>query len=73
MLVLSRKVGEAIRIGSEIDIVVLSTTNGRVKIGIDAPRYISVRRVELERAPEHEQKEAVAVDQGAGEVVLAGG
>jgi carbon storage regulator len=47
MLVLSRKVGEAIRIGDDIEVVVLGAHNGRVKIGISAPRHVDVFRGEL--------------------------
>jgi carbon storage regulator len=47
MLVLSRKAGEQITIGESITIVVLEFANGRVRIGIDAPREVSVHRAEL--------------------------
>jgi len=47
MLVLTRKNGETISIGDSILIKVISVGNNRVKIGIDAPRSISVRRAEL--------------------------
>lgn len=50
MLVLSRKVGEAIRIGDNIEIVVVDISKGRVKIGISAPRHVSVLRAELATA-----------------------
>lgn len=48
MLVLSRKIGEAIRIGDDIEIVVLDATRGRVKLGITGPKHVSVRRSELD-------------------------
>jgi len=47
MLVLSRKAGEKIAIGDNIVIVVVDCGNGRVRIGIDAPRDVSVRRTEI--------------------------
>ena len=37
MLVLSRKKGEAIRIGDDVVITILESDTGRVKVGIDAP------------------------------------
>lgn len=50
MLVLSRKVGESILIGKDIEVKVLSIdADGRVKIGIDAPREVKVIRKELEK------------------------
>ena len=47
MLLLSRKVGEKIRIADDITLVVTSIQGDRVKIGIDAPMSISVLRGEL--------------------------
>jgi carbon storage regulator len=44
MLVLSRKVGEAIKLADDIEITVLAVDNTRVRLGIRAPRHISVRR-----------------------------
>lgn len=49
MLVLSRKTGELIDIGDEIQVVVLGVSNGRVKLGFEAPRSVAVRRREVER------------------------
>jgi carbon storage regulator len=47
MLVLSRKLGESIQIGSNVRAVVVSVTNGRAKLGIDAPDHIRILRTEL--------------------------
>ncbi len=44
MLVLSRKVGEAIKLADDIEITVLAVDNTRVRLGIRAPRHIDVRR-----------------------------
>lgn len=49
MLLLSRKIGERISIGDEIDIVVVNATKGRVELGVNAPREVPIRRSELER------------------------
>ena len=49
MLVLSRKTGERINIGEDIQIVVLEVSHGRVKLGFEAPREVSVRRNEVAR------------------------
>lgn len=50
MLVLSRKVGEEIVIGGNIRIVITKLENGRVKIGVDAPKDVKVLRSELPEA-----------------------
>ena len=47
MLVLSRKVGERIQIGDDVQLVVLRSTGGRVRLGIDAPREVSIQRHEV--------------------------
>ena len=52
MLVLSRKLGEKVRIGKEITITMVEFRGNRVKIGIEAPGHISVLRAELDETPE---------------------
>ena len=47
MLVLTRKVGEQIKIGDEIVVSVVEVDRGNVRLGIDAPRHISILRQEV--------------------------
>jgi len=47
MLVLARKLDEAITIGDDIVVKVISVEKGIVKLGIDAPTSISIVRNEL--------------------------
>jgi carbon storage regulator len=47
MLVLSRKVGEKLVIDDNITITITELAGGRVKIGIEAPRHVSILRGEL--------------------------
>ena len=54
MLVLSRKAGEAIHIGSGISVTVLRVRGKGVSLGISAPRTVQVRRTEL---PSHGSSE----------------
>ena len=51
MLVLSRKIGEEIRIGSCMNLSVLGISGGRVKLGISGPRAIRVAHAELSDRP----------------------
>jgi len=46
MLVLTRRKGESIAIGDNIQIQVLSVKGGQVRIGVNAPREVSVNREE---------------------------
>lgn len=47
MLVLSRKIGEVITIGSNVRITVLSFDRGVIRLGIEAPKEIAVHRKEV--------------------------
>ncbi len=48
MLVLSRKVGDSIKIGDNIEIVVNRISGNRVTIGVDAPKDVRILRGEVE-------------------------
>jgi carbon storage regulator len=61
MLVLSRKVGEAIKLSDDIEITVLAVDNLRVRLGIRAPRHIDVRRTELDVSVGQANREAAVV------------
>lgn len=47
MLVLSRKIGEVITIGSSVSVTVLSVDRGIIRLGIEAPKSIPVHRKEI--------------------------
>lgn len=47
MLVLTRKINESIRLGSEIVVTVIEVRGGRVRLGISAPNSVPVIRTEL--------------------------
>jgi carbon storage regulator len=51
MLILSRKVGERIRIADHIKLVVTAIESGRIKIGIEAPKTVQALRAELASHP----------------------
>jgi len=47
MLILTRRLGESIKIGDDVDVVVLSMQGNQVRLGINAPKEISVHREEI--------------------------
>ena len=47
MLILTRKTGETLRIGDEIEITILSQKGGQTRIGISAPPNVPVHREEV--------------------------
>jgi len=47
MLILTRKVGESVLIGKDISITVLSVRGNQVKLGVEAPKEVSVHREEI--------------------------
>ena len=47
MLILTRKLGEAVKIGEHITITVLGNKGPFVRLGIDAPRTVTVHREEV--------------------------
>ena len=59
MLILTRKVGEKLIIGDDISITTLNIKGNQVRLGIDAPRELTIRRDEIEMPPELNSPEAV--------------
>jgi carbon storage regulator len=47
MLVLTRRIGQAIRIGADVEVHVIRVEGDRVVLGFDAPREIAISRSEL--------------------------
>lgn len=57
MLILTRRVGESLRIGDEVSVTVLGIKGSQVRIGVNAPKSISVHREEVyERINEESSK-----------------
>lgn len=62
MLVLTRKAGEAVRIGDDIEIMVVEILGNAIRLGIEAPREVRVLRSELEGTEPLRKETASAVE-----------
>ncbi|GAB6167716.1 carbon storage regulator CsrA [Clostridium carnis] len=62
MLVITRKKGESILIGDNIEITISKIDDGSVKLGVSAPKDISILRKEIYKAVESENLEAIKID-----------
>lgn len=47
MLILTRKTNEVIKIADDVEVVVIAVENGRVRLGIGAPKDVPVHRAEV--------------------------
>lgn len=56
MLILTRKVGETLMIGDEIEVTILSLKGNQVRIGVNAPKDVPVHREEIYDRIKREQQ-----------------
>lgn len=62
MLILTRRVGETLVIGDEVTVTVLGVRGNQVRLGVNAPKDVSVHREEIYQRIQQEKEQ----DEGAG-------
>jgi carbon storage regulator len=63
MLILTRRPGEAILIGEEIEILVKEVGRNHVRLGINAPKSVTIRRLETLGKPKQTEESDSEADQ----------
>ncbi|MBN2221204.1 MAG: carbon storage regulator CsrA, partial [Vallitaleaceae bacterium] len=63
MLALTRKIGESIMIGDDVEITVISVNGDQIKLGINAPKNIAIHRKEVFLQIQEENKAAAGTSE----------
>ena len=71
MLVLTRKLGEVIRVGDVVTVRVLEVKGNQVRLGVEAPAEVRIYREEVYRAIRKENEEAVLRQTGSIDLATA--
>jgi carbon storage regulator len=62
MLILTRRVGESLMIGDEVTVTVLGVKGNQVRIGVNAPKTVSVHREEIYERIQQEAEAGAAAE-----------
>jgi carbon storage regulator len=72
MLILTRRVGETLMIGDDVSVTVLRVKGNQIRLGVNAPKNVSVQREEIfERMKGEDDEPAPGDDPDAGEATPA--
>jgi carbon storage regulator len=63
MLILTRRIGETVIIGDDVSITVLGVKGNQVRLGVNAPRDVSVHREEIYQRIKFEQEQKGGADE----------
>ena len=62
MLILTRKAGERICIGGDVEVTIVSIRGNQVRVGVNAPKDVAVHREEIYRRIENQQSSSQITD-----------
>lgn len=68
MLILTRRMGETLMIGDEVSVIVLGVKGNQVRIGVNAPKEVSVHRAEIYQQIQKEKLSNLTYIEGAVEL-----
>ncbi len=71
MLVLTRRIGEKVLIGDDVEVTILDIKGDSIRIGIDAPRSTRIQRAEIVEAVRAENAEAAGAGEDAEQALRA--
>lgn len=63
MLILTRRVGETLMVGDDVTVTVLGVKGNQVRIGVNAPKDVSVHREEIYQRIQKEKSESADSDE----------
>lgn len=61
MLVISRRIGETLMIGTDVTVTILDVKGNQIRLGIDAPREVDVHREEVYERIQDERRKGSCV------------
>jgi len=69
MLILSRRIGEVLRIGEDVSVTVLGVKGNQVRLGVTAPTSVAVHREEIFQRITEERQASTVPQETAGPVI----